>query len=221
MTELTRLVIADDHAIVREGLRLMVDAIGAFEVVGEASSGTEAVAMAIDLRPDVVLMDIDMPEMDGIDATRRIAEVAPDIRILVLTVHEEDDPIFDAVQAGAAGYVSKSATMYQIAAAIGALGAGGGYVEVSAAESMLRVLTRRAASVLESAAACQNTTGREREILALLADGIVVREIAATLKISERTVNCHLRHIYRRLGVHSRVGAVREAARHGLVALTG
>lgn len=218
MSKMTRILIADDHAIVREGLRIMTSSIADVEVVGEARNGVEAVEAAHRLHPNVILMDIDMPEMNGIEATRRLADEMPEIRTLVLTVYEDDDPIFEAVQAGAAGYLSKSATVCQISAAIAALGAGGAYLAPEDAAKTLRVLSSRADAVAESARTEVNTTTREGQVLRLLSRGFSARKIASELEISERTVNSHVGHLYRRLGVNNRVDAVREAIRIGLVA---
>lgn len=217
MSNMTRILIADDHAIVREGLRIMTSSIADVEVVGEVRNGLEAVEAAHRLRPNVILMDIDMPEMNGIEATRRLADEMPEIRTLVLTVHDGDDPIFEAVQAGAAGYLSKSATVPQISAAIAALGAGGAYLAPEDAAKTLRALSTRADAVAEAARTEVNTTTREAQVIRLLTRGFSARKIATELQISERTVNSHVGHLYRRLGVNNRVDAVREAIRIGLV----
>lgn len=212
-----RVLIADDHGVVREGIRLLIAGVDGVEIVGEARDGAEAIELCRELEPDAVLMDVDMPEMDGVAAARRLRDELPAVRVLVLTVHEDEETIFDAVRAGASGYVTKSAGSAELAEALGALAQGGAYMTPLAARKALRYLAQQAEVAERAARAADVTTEREREILGLLAHGLSAREVAARLGISERTVNTHVGHIYRRLGVRNRVDAVREGIRLGLV----
>jgi DNA-binding NarL/FixJ family response regulator len=212
-----RIVLADDHEVVRRGLLLMIDSIDACEVVGEAASGQEALEVCRTARPDLVLMDIDMPGTDGIEATRRLRDEQPTVRVLMFTVHENEETIFDAVRAGASGYLTKSSSLDDLTAALRAIRQGGAYLTPLAARRALTHLSRRSEIAERAAKAADMTTEREREILEMLARGMSARAIAERLGISERTVNTHVGHIYRRLGVRNRVDAVREGMRLGLV----
>lgn len=212
-----RVVIVDDHEIVRQGVRLMAESVDGVEVVGEASTGTEALELCRKLHPDVTLMDIDMPEMDGVEAARHLRSDVPDTDVLMLTVHEDGETIFDAVSAGAAGYLMKSSGLEEVGSALRAIQQGGAYMTPLAARRALKYLARQAEEVQQAARATDVTTEREREILVLLAKGYSAKEVADELGISERTVNTHVGHIYRRLGVRNRVDAVRVGMRLGLV----
>lgn len=212
-----RILICDDHAVTRHGLRLMAETIDGVEVVGEAETGGEALEKASTLRPDLVMMDLDMPEMGGLEAIRKLKAEMPEVDVLVLTVHEEEQPIFDAIASGAAGYLAKSSGVDEIRGALVAVRAGGGYITPAMAGRALRYVSKKADDVNRAASAVDMTTPREREILALLGKGLSARRIATRLSISERTVNTHVGHIYRRLGVNNRVDAVREGMRLGLV----
>lgn len=212
-----RLLLVDDHEVVREGVRLVAETIPGVEVVGEAATGLEAIELARSTAPDAVLMDVDMPEMDGLAAAARLVEERPGTQVLMLTVHEDEETIFDAVRAGASGYLTKSTGSAELGRALRALVQGGAYMTPLAARKVLRFLAREAGAAQEAQRAADVTTGREREILELLARGLSAREVGEQLGISERTVNTHVGHIYRRLGVRNRVDAVREGIRLGLV----
>jgi DNA-binding NarL/FixJ family response regulator len=196
----------------------MAEAVGDVEVVGEASSGAEALAMSRTLEPDVVLMDLDMPRMDGVEATRLINEERPDAAVLVLTVHDDENAMIDAIKAGAAGFVPKSSGVEDIRRAIDALKQGGTYLPSSTAIKLLAVMRHEREHVPHPISKA-TLTPREVEVLSLLADGLSARAIARRLAISERTVNSHATSIYRKIGVTNRVGAVREAVRAGLIDL--
>lgn len=212
-----RLLLADDHEVVREGVRLVAETIPGIEVVGEATSGREAIELAVALEPHAVLMDVDMPELDGVTAAAELRDRLPDVRVLMLTVHEDEETIFECVRAGASGYLTKSSGSAELGRALTALAQGGAYMTPLAARKALRYLARQAETAQEAVRAADVTTGREREILELLARGLSAREVGERLGISERTVNTHVGHIYRRLGVRNRVDAVREGIRLGLV----
>ncbi|HVL80826.1 MAG TPA: response regulator transcription factor [Actinomycetota bacterium] len=213
-----RVMIVDDHEIVREGMRLMVGQVPWAVIVGEAATGAEAVAAAPELDPDVILMDVEMPGMSGIDAIRRLRDEMPEVRALVLTVHDGEEVIYDAVDAGAAGYLPKSSSADQIREALEALHAGGSYLPPDAAAKAMRTIVRRARSIVDASRGAASATPREREIIDLLCRGWSARRIAGRLGISERTVHTHIRRIYRRLKVKNRAEAVRESIRLGLVA---
>lgn len=212
-----KVLIVDDHAVTRHGLKLMAENLDDVEVVGEAETGAEALRAAREFQPNVVLMDLDMPEMGGIEAIGHLKKDMPDVDVLVLTVHEDEEAVFDAISAGASGYLAKSASVDEIRGALRALRSGGAYITPTMAGKALRFVSRKADEVKRTAEAVDMTTPREREILDLLGRGFSARRIASRLGISERTVNTHVGHIYRRLGVNNRVDAVREGMRLGLV----
>lgn len=217
-----RVVIADDHAVTRQGIRVMLDLRDDVEVVGEAGTGAEAVRIATERNANLVLMDLNMPEMGGVAATRRLKEVAPDVAVIVLTVHEDDGAIKDAIQAGASGYLAKSSGASDIRSAIDALRTHGVYMSPSVTRSVLRSASlgfRNGHRPSPAAGTKERITAREREILRLLGDGLTARSIGTRLGISERTVNTHVGNLYRRMGVTNRVEAIRAAMRAGLVDL--
>ncbi|WP_228974332.1 response regulator transcription factor [Streptomyces sp. DH12] len=206
-TRPVRVLLCDDHAVVRAGLLALLGSEPGVEVVGEAGSGEEAVAAAAKLRPDVVLMDLQLgPGMDGVEATRRIA--APDVRVLVLTTYDTDADVTRAVDAGATGYLLKAERPEELFAAIRA-----------AAEGRTALSPPVAGRVLDRArgAAAPALTARERDILGQLARGLGNRDIARALFISEATVKTHLGRIYAKLGVDTRAGAVAVAKERRLV----
>ena len=213
----TRIILADDHAITRSGIRVMAESIDGLEVVAECSTGMEVLQACAQLEPNIVLMDLQMPQMGGLEATRRIKQEFPGVEVLVLTVSEDEDAVFDAIHAGAAGYLSKSCTADDLREAIAAVRAGGSYMTPSVAGMAIRSLSHRAEKVREAARVAEVMTGRERQVLAHLSRGQSARSIADNLGISERTVNTHIGHVYRKLGVNNRVDAVLEGLRLGLV----
>jgi DNA-binding NarL/FixJ family response regulator len=218
MSEMTlRVMVVDDHEVVRQGVRALVGALAQTEVVAEASDGAEALDRCRESQPQAVLMDVDMPRMSGVEATRRLRAEMPEVGILMFTVHEDEATIFDAVRAGADGYIPKSAGVGELGSALSAVRSGGAYLTPLAAERALRYLSDRSSVAERSVRGKDVTTAREREILEMLARGMSARSIATELGIGERTVNTHVAHIYRRLGVRNRVDAVREGIRLGIV----
>jgi DNA-binding NarL/FixJ family response regulator len=206
-----RLLLADDHVLLRAGLCQLLATIPDFEVVAEATDGDEAVELAVALRPDVVLMDISMPRVDGIEATRRITAAAPGVRIVGLTSFSDRERIVAMVDAGAKGYLLKDAHPEELVRGIRAAARGESPLAAVAASVLLRVRSGGGSSP-------QGLTDREREVLALLATGMSNRSIATTLGISEATVKVHLTHIYQALAVGNRTAAALRAHRLGLAA---
>jgi DNA-binding NarL/FixJ family response regulator len=203
-----RLLIVDDHPVVRDGLRGIFAGDDGFVVVGEAGNGEDAVAEAVRLRPDVVLMDLRMPEMGGVEATRRLRDRAPSARILVLTTYDTDDDVLPAVEAGATGYLLKDAPREELVRAVRAASRGDSVLSPSVAG---RLLTRVRQPVRDG------LTQRELEVLRLVARGVPTREAAAALFVSEATIKTHLLHVYDKLGVRDRAAAVGEAYRRHLL----
>jgi DNA-binding NarL/FixJ family response regulator len=203
-----RILLADDHPVVRDGLAAMLATQPDFEVVGEAGNGAEAVAQAAALRPDVVLMDLEMPLLDGIEAIRRMRVADPTVQIVVLTAFDTDERIFGALQAGAQGYLLKGAPRAEIFAAIRAVSAGGALIPPVVASKLLRQV--RAAELPDA------LTPREREVLGLVAAGLANQEIGVRLSISERTVKFHVSSVLAKLGAKNRTQAVRLARERGM-----
>lgn len=201
-----RVVIADDHAVVRAGLAQLLATFADVELVGAASNGEEAVSLSAERTPDVVLLDLEMPVMDGIEATRRIRAAQPDVAVVVLTSFSDRERILGALDAGAAGYLLKDTEPDTIARAIAAAGRGEAPLDPKAARALLSA--RRAP---EPAAALSD---REREVLAMVAEGLPNKLIAQRLKISEKTVKAHLTSVYRQIGVTDRTQAALWAQRH-------
>jgi DNA-binding NarL/FixJ family response regulator len=214
MTEVLRVLIADDHPVFRGGLRALLSTDAGFEVVAEAAGGTEAVQLAAATRPDVVLMDLHMPDLDGVDATAQIVRENPDIAVLVLTMFDDDDSVFAAMRAGARGYVLKGTNQAHILHAIHAVGSGGAAFGPAIAQRMLEHFNR--ASPRASGTAFPQLTEREVEVLDLIAQGQSNQRIALRLSISEKTVRNHVSNIFTKLAVTDRTEAAPRAREAGL-----
>lgn len=218
MSEAIRLLLADDHAVVRSGLRLLLEAQPDLAIVGEAENGEEAIRRTAELRPDVVLMDIEMPGMNGIEAARRIKAQSPRTSVLALTMYEDDQYFFEMLRAGASGYVPKRAAPDELASAIRAVSRGEVFIHPSLAGRLVQdYLQRRDVEVQEQATG--DLTPREQEVLTLIAQGLSNNEIADQLVISAKTVDRHRENIMRKLNLHSRVDLVKYALRKGLIDL--
>jgi DNA-binding NarL/FixJ family response regulator len=214
MIERIQVLIADDHPLFRDGLRVMLEAADGFGVVGEATTGEEAVALTASLRPDVVLMDIAMPGVNGIEATRRVVQADPDARVLMLTMLEDDDSVFAALRAGARGYLLKGARQDEALRAIRAVANGEAIFGPVIAQRMTRYFAvRRPPSV---SAPFPELTEREREILDLIAQGRSNAQIAGDLVVSLKTVRNHVSTIFNKLQVADRAQAMDVARRRGL-----
>jgi DNA-binding NarL/FixJ family response regulator len=205
---MTRVLIADDHAVVRAGLAQLLATFPEVELVAVAADGQEAVALAAEHRPDVVLMDLEMPVLDGIEATRRIRAAQPEVAVVVLTSFSDRDRILRALDAGAAGYLLKDAEPSELARAIDAAARGEAPLDPKAARALLSA--RRAPDATETLSA------REREVLAMVGEGLPNKLIAQRLAISEKTVKAHLTNVYRQIGVSDRTQAALWAQRHGI-----
>ena len=215
MTTPIRVLIADDHAIVRKGIMALLEREGDIVVIGEASNGQEAIDRAAALRPDVVLMDLVMPEVDGIEAIRQITIAQPDIRILVLTSFASDDKVFPAVKAGALGYLLKDSGPEALIQAIRQVARGESSLHPTIARKVLHELAHPSGHPPTP----QPLTERELEVLRLVAQGLSNREIADHLVITEMTVRTHVSNILGKLHLASRIQAALYALREGLVAL--
>ena len=204
------LVIADDHLVVRDGLRGMLESQPDFEVVGEASNGEEAVQLAISLKPEVVLMDLRMPVMDGVTAIRQIKDSQPGVHVLVLTTYDSDADILPAIEAGATGYLLKDTSREDLYSAIRATAGGDSVLAPGVAARLIGRMRAPAEEQLSS---------RELEVLQLVAEGNSNSEIASSLHISQATVKSHLVHIFGKLGVSDRTAAVTVALQRGIMRL--
>ena len=203
-----RVLVVDDHAVVREGLRTFLALQEGIDVVGDADDGLEAVEAAARLAPDVVLMDLVLPRVDGVEAMRRIRERRPEARVIVLTSFADDEKLLAAVRAGAAGYLLKTAPPQEVVRAIRAAHAGGAVLDPSSAGRLLQALASGQREV-------QPLTPREREVLALIGRGYANARIALELGIAEKTVKTHVSHVLSKLGVADRTQAALYAAKLG------
>jgi len=209
------ILIADDHSIVREGVRMILDGQEDFDVVGEASTGREALEQARRLKPDVVVMDISMPDMTGIEATAKIRSELPNTQVMGLTMHEDESYVFELLKAGAAGYVLKRAAAEDLVSAVRAAHQGEAFLYPTVAKMVVQDFLQRTTSHDKSA--LDGLTDREREVLTLIAEGLTNQEIAGRLYISIKTVQTHRAHIMEKLNLHDRTELVRYAIRKGLI----
>ncbi len=212
-----RVVLADDHAVVREGIRMVLDAQPQIEVVGEADGGEEAVRLVRTLGPDVVVMDVGMPHLSGIEATRRIRRAHPGVQVVILTAHDNEEYLFETLRAGAVGYLLKKAAAIELVAAIEAAARGEPYLYPSVARLLVRDYLERAGG---GADAPELLSEREREVLGLVAEGRTNREIADALFLSIKTVQTHRAHVMEKLNLRDRAELVHYAMRKGLVTPT-
>ncbi len=214
-----RILIADDHGVLRAGLRSLLSSEPEFQVVGEAADGREAARLARELRPTVVVMDLSMPGMDGMEATRAIKSAAPEVHVLALTVHESDEYFFRVLQAGASGYVLKRAAAGELLSAIRSVARGEVFLFPTVAKKLLADYLTRAQGRddRETRDLYAGLSAREHEVLTLIGQGLTNREIADQLKLSLSTVQTHYTHILEKLNLQNRAELIKYAIRHGLI----
>jgi DNA-binding NarL/FixJ family response regulator len=211
----TRVLVADDHAIVRQGLRAILDAESHIEVVGEAADGREAVRKALTLVPDVVIMDVSMPRMNGLEATARIVKESPSIKVVALTMHSSEEYVYSLLKAGAKGYLLKESVSSDLVDAIRAVTGGGTYLHPAISTKVVDGFLKRP-TAKSRAGTLEILTPREREILQLIAEGHTNKEIAALLVLSVKTIENHRTRIMDKLEIHNVAGLTRYAIGHGI-----
>ena len=211
-----RVVLADDHALVRAGFRSLLEALAGVQVVGEAADGREALRLIGELRPDLALIDIAMPGLNGLEVVGRVAKEHPRTRVIVVSMHAQDEYVRRALVAGAAGYMLKHADGRELEMAIRAVAAGGTWLSPSVSKKVVAAYSKNERGGAEDPV--EALTGRQREILQLIAEGHSRKEIAQRLQLSVKTVESHRAHMVERLGTRSTAELVRWAVRHGIVA---
>jgi DNA-binding NarL/FixJ family response regulator len=214
-TEPIRVVLIDDHDLLRRGMKTMLESEGDITVVGEGSDGTGAAALVEETTPDVVLVDVIMPTKDGIEATREIKDAHPNVAVVVLSGHDEQRFVFDAVKAGASGYLLKTAELDEVVSTVRSVAKGEMQLDPQLASQMLNEFEGYRSN--DVADAFQPLTPREQEILQLMSQGLPNKAIASRLSISERTVTTHVANIYSKLHVNNRVSAIQEAMRRRIL----
>ena len=213
---MTRVLLAEDDHLMRAGLVELLTVDPTIEVVGQASTGREAVAAAHRLRPDVILMDVRMPDMDGITATHELVNAAPDTKVLILTTFEQDDYVFGALRAGASGFLLKRTRPEDLIAAVHTIAAGESLLSPSVTRRVIDRLAQHPLPELSRNPLLAQLTPREREVLDLLARGLSNREIAATLVVEESTIRTHIKHVLAKLGLRDRIQAVIFSYENGI-----
>lgn len=216
MTRKIKLMIADDHTIVRQGMKKLLETYPELQIVGESQDGEETVEIAMQLLPDLIIMDISMPGLNGLEATREIKKRLPEMKILILTMHAEKEYIFKILQSGASGYLLKGSPIEELVSAIHAVDRGESYLSPAVSKSIIedyvgggvrRPVTTRS----------QPLTTREREVLQLIAEGYTSKRIAARLSLSAKTIETHRSHIMQKLNIHNAAGLIRYAIQKGWV----
>lgn len=210
-----KVLVADDHTILRQGIKALLNNQGKIEVVGEAKDGREAIKMIEELLPDVVLMDIAMPGLNGLEATRRIKKKFPEIKVLVLTMYAHEEYIFQILNAGANGYLVKETAFQDLITAIKAVYRGEAFMSPSISKKVIDRYAQRAQ--VDKNDVCDILTTREREVLQLIAEGNSNKKIAEALFISPKTVETHRTHIMDKLNIHGRAGLIKYAIRKGII----
>jgi len=207
----TRILLVDDHAVVRQGFKMILDAQSDMEIVGEAANGREAVELAAQLRPDIVVMDVAMPELNGIEATRRVIAAGPHIRVIALSMHKDSVYVREILRAGARGYLLKDSGADDLVKAIRAVAGGESYLSPAVSNAVLDDYRKHVTNPIDL------LTSREREVLQMLAEGKTNKEIAVVLNLSVYTVDAHRGRIMEKLNLHSINELVRFALRNGLI----
>ena len=216
MKERIKVLLCDDHTLFREGIKAILKDEHSIEIVGEAEDGRQAVAKALELHPDVVLMDIAMPDLSGFDATRRILQANAKAKVLILTMYEEEEVINRCLSAGASGYVLKDAPRAHLIHAIDVVNNGGQYLSPRALKKVVRQYVKGSKS---AATGYERLSDREREVLKLLADGLALKEIAVRLVLSVKTVDAHKTNLMRKLDLHDRSQLIKYAIQRNLIRL--
>lgn len=212
-----RILLADDHALMRRGLRSILESHAGWEICAEADTGREAVLQAAQLRPDVMILDVCMPDLNGIEATRQVRKVSPRTAVLILSVHESDHLVREVIEAGARGYLLKSDSGAELVAAVESLGRNKPFFTGRATERLLNRWGTESTVESTDRAVAQRLTAREREIVQLLAEGKTSKEVASVLNISPKTAETHRAHIMRKLDFHSVGEIVRYAVRNQII----
>jgi DNA-binding NarL/FixJ family response regulator len=212
-----RILIADDHEVVRAGVRSLLECQSDCEICGEAVTGRQAVALAQQLKPDIAVLDITMPELNGLDAARQILKTVPGVQVLILSVHESEELVREIIEIGAHGYILKSDAGHELAAAVRALRRRESYFASKVAQIVLRAYLRKQHGGPTPVSSDNTLTPREREVLQLIAEGKSNKEAASALSISVLTVETHRAHIMRKLGAHSVAELVHYAVRHKMI----
>jgi DNA-binding NarL/FixJ family response regulator len=210
-----RVLVVDDHTLLRDGICALLDLVPDMEVVGEAGNGKEALERVRECRPDVVLMDIEMPIMDGLEASRKMQDRYPAIKVVILSQYDDADHVLDAMQAGVKGFVNKTAASAELAMSIRSVHSGDSYLSPTAARQLVREFQR--GERRRSDDPYDQLTGREREILKLVAQGRTTQQIADLLVVSRKTVEGHRANLMAKLGLHDRVELVKYAFRKGII----
>jgi DNA-binding NarL/FixJ family response regulator len=213
-----RVLLAEDHTLVRKGLRALLDEADEITVIAEASDGREAISKVDERNPDVILMDISMPTLSGLEATRQICEQIPEAKILILTVHSSAEYILQALRAGASGYLLKQAAPTDLIRAIKAVYRGEAFLSPTISRSVIQDYVEKT-KLLEVGSRYDLLTNREREVLQLTAEGYSIKDIAAHLSISDKTVRTHRKNLVQKLDIHSTAELTLYALRHGLISL--
>jgi DNA-binding NarL/FixJ family response regulator len=218
MTGVIRVLVADDQRVVREGLATLLGLLAGVEVVGTAADGNQALALAAELRPDVVLMDLRMPRCDGVEATRRLREQDASVKVLVLTTYADDRSVIDALRAGARGYLTKDVGATEIRDALQRVTIGQPAIDPAVQQHLLDAITASPAGTAagDTHRYPDGLTAREAEVLSLIARGLSNADIAHQLSVSETTVKSHINHLFAKTGARDRAQAVTYAYRHGL-----
>lgn len=212
-----RVLLADDHKVLREGVRALLTADGGFDVVGEAADGREALRRARELTPQVALLDIAMPELNGLDAAARIVSAVPGCAVIILSMHAGESYVLESLKAGAAGYLLKNCSADELRNAVRAVARGERYLAPEVSKHVIEAALRGQSSPAAGAPAAVALTPRQREILQLVAEGRSTREIAEKLHLSEKTVEMHRAQVKERLDIYDTAGLVRYAIRIGLI----
>ncbi len=209
-----KVVLADDHAVVRAGIRAMLEGLGGIEIVGQASNGREALALVEQHQPDVLLMDISMPEMNGLEATTRVVKEFPNVRVIIISMHTAEEYVWQALKAGAVGYLLKDVEPSELDVAIKAVLNGTTYLTPSVSKEVVETYMQRLGT---EANVADVLTPRQREILQLIAEGKALKEIAKLLHLSVKTVETHRTMLMNRLDIHETASLVRYAMRRGMI----